>query len=570
MSSGAPLASLTVPGGGASESGDTRLSAPEPSETPSPSSAALSSTESPPRPRTASSVQVATIGQWLLLLGVIVAVMLMLFPPARLVPPSANSGINHYNCVNNQCVLIAPGETGTYTDLTACSQECTEPQYVCETQSVQGNGFVVTYNTGTCVGVNTTSPGPVDGSLCDPSCTDTETFFCNQNLGCVSPSRNVAYPGQLSYVLNPPADVAGAQQCATACQQYHYCGSDGRCHEMGYFDNPSSTQPPTDQDGLPVPTCAVLLPGTCPPNGQCTAPLPSGTCCTAADLGSPCGGACCPAGQSCVNGTCTSAGPPVPPNCGTGRAACGSVCCAPGQTCSGGQCVAACSATQTACGATCCDNETQVCQSGACVSRCPQGQIACGGACCASGQSCVNGACVCPENQVACGPLCCQQGQTCINGQCVESCDPPCDKCSNCVDGTCRPSQVCDSCEVCDPATGKCTPVGNANGTCSSDGCQTWGSTNSNPPNAPGGTGQCADSYCTWENVGLDGDRNWNQHLVCWCPTVVNSDIYSPVLCPCATQGAAFQQQFCGCYDCPNCPSGSTGLCDNNGGIPPA
>jgi len=102
----------------------------------------------------------------------------------------------------------------------------------------------------------------------------------------------------------------------------------------------------------------------------------------------------CPAGQTCVKGTCT---------CANGGTLCGANCCAAGQTCQGGACVdplPQCLAFGAACknaGVPCCDGT--VCGSG----QGGKGDVAChvpaGGRCertaqCVFGSSCEAGTCV--------------------------------------------------------------------------------------------------------------------------------------------------------------------------------
>jgi hypothetical protein len=154
--------------------------------------------------------------------------------------------------------------------------------------------------------------------------------------------------------------------------------------------------------GLPGSRDCCRTPKTCCQNRLCCEE--GETCC-----GIPGSPVCCGAGTSCCGLGC----------CPDGQVCCEGNCCAPGECCVGGVC-AACD-----CDPPCSTANCEVCTEVSagvfdCVTSCTGGQVCCGGVC-----------------QECCGDSDCPEGESCYEGSCGPTCTPPCDLCSDCVDGDC-------------------------------------------------------------------------------------------------------------------------------------
>lgn len=186
------------------------------------------------------------------------------------------------------------------------------------------------------------------------------------------------------------------------------CGS-GQCCPSGYSCALA--------DGCATP-CPAEHPLRCDINklgggGKCC--LPNG--CPAGDH-ADC--ACPPDLPNLVNGRCSAPCPAAFPF------ACTSVCCAAGCNPGTGNRGCGCGAAP-ACGAGCCATG-QECVDGACMACPADHPVHCGASCCASNEQCVNGACApavkaipCPPTHpVSCASYCCATGFACgANGDCV-------------------------------------------------------------------------------------------------------------------------------------------------------
>jgi MYXO-CTERM domain-containing protein len=176
-----------------------------------------------------------------------------------------------------------------------------------------------------------------------------------------------------------------------------------------------------DCDGVvdPSPGTACSDPAQICDRGRCvplcddaTAPCRSDKVCSGGICKSPtCAGVTCPAGQTCVSGSCQD-------GCQFGAT---SVSCPYGQVCRVGRCVDPCD------GVTC--SAGQLCQDGACAPPCTCRACPAGKACASDGH-CVDKGCentVCPEQMTCiagmCRDLCyltlCPTGQYCSMGQCI-------------------------------------------------------------------------------------------------------------------------------------------------------
>lgn len=190
----------------------------------------------------------------------------------------------------------------------------------------------------------------------------------------------------------------------------------------------------------------------------------------------PCGpGQTCTAGTEydqayCSNGSCPSQPTKTCPSTG----------------CNGTACAAACDASHTACGTSCCANATQYCSGATCAAlisngnACPIGNnSACSsgncstGLCCPAGQSNSNGLC-CPSGTSNSNGVCCSSGATGCNGQCCSGSKPYCSS-GSCVECT-STSNNCPSPKTCGGGgvanTCGCTPNQSA---CASRTCGTVG-----------------------------------------------------------------------------------------------
>ncbi|AKF10712.1 nidogen-like domain-containing protein [Sandaracinus amylolyticus] len=127
--------------------------------------------------------------------------------------------------------------------------------------------------------------------------------------------------------------------------------------------------------------------------------------------------------------------------------------CASGQRCIDGACVGTCFEGGCPTGLTCTDT--------GCV------ESACVGVTCPPGERCRGGACV-----DACGGVTCPAPTICIGGACVDPCaSVMCDECTACDDGSCAPrcdlGGSCGAGEECQASTGRCVPSGCATVSCS-------------------------------------------------------------------------------------------------------
>jgi hypothetical protein len=160
------------------------------------------------------------------------------------------------------------------------------------------------------------------------------------------------------------------------------------------------------------------LPTNCPPGQELVGP----SCCPLHDA---CGAACCNAGDTPANQDCGDQACLDPTSCvntqvglccGFDQVGCGGECCSAGFSCIQG----ACCSPERSCGSTCCA-EGQACQNGQCT------QLSCGAG---------NSACVFDPGQPA---ICCPSSVTCCDGQCCQSgqtcCEPggPCQDISACI-----------------------------------------------------------------------------------------------------------------------------------------
>lgn len=190
----------------------------------------------------------------------------------------------------------------------------------------------------------------------------------------------------------------------------------------------------------------------------------------------PCGTICCGVGQTCSNGTCSSACA-VP---------CGASCCAAGQSCVNG----VCSGCANPCGTSCCGND--VCVNGSC---CPQAN-ACGATCCSAGAICImdqagNKACaVACQTSSQCGgssPCCALLNNNDQTGACVPNGLAAC-RCTTgaecAMGGACAPATTNDvvshAAYICVPDDGLAWHGCNGFGVTCGNGYDCWGDSRGN------------------------------------------------------------------------------------------
>jgi hypothetical protein len=261
---------------------------------------------------------------------------------------------------------------------------------------------------------------------------------------------------------------------------------------------------------------AVAKAGGCGPFfGVCLAALGADCLSDDADCSNAChasGGACCP--KRCQDAS------------GNGYASC----CSDTDIC----CGATCCSTGLCCGSSCCA-ETQHCGDPDHGTCCPNdGGPACGPSCCQRGQKCADrerGYC-CDERAGEYCPdawgndKCCPAGQVCADGEsgacCPKDHGPVCGNGDMC----CRPGEVCDGFDCCDPRD-LCGPPGSQ--VC----CR----------------GECHDGICCAQPYHMCGD-------VCCSPFAPCCDVGDgPVCCGdfevCKREGCCPTDRACGSICCP-------------------
>jgi hypothetical protein len=138
------------------------------------------------------------------------------------------------------------------------------------------------------------------------------------------------------------------------------------------------------------------------------------------------------------------------PNCkalnGRGWKQCGNACCPPGQRCRGGRCTTQCSSQREMCGRdSCCLKDEQCCVAGIC---CAKTEDCCGYACCGKGQFCCDGG--------GGAGTCCREDEYCLHQLKAGTrprdvvglphnarCQPACNPINRCGDSCCGRGFIC-------------------------------------------------------------------------------------------------------------------------------
>jgi hypothetical protein len=285
----------------------------------------------------------------------------------------------------------------------------------------------------------------------------------------------------------------------------------------------------------------------------------SGCSGSTASTGLICNGSETACGQSCVEMQTD------PANCGS----CGNACAAP-QVCSNGTCAFSCAGGATACGQSCVDikvdpkncgacgtacDPSQVCSAGTCSGRCPQQQTACvgdGGA-----VSCVYTSSD-PNNCGACN-VACSAGKVCTGGACKDTCGAGE---SLCTGGGDAGGPYCAKTDSDNANCGQCGKVCSAGQACVGGQC----SGNCGPGDTlcagDGGAGYCATLQTDNANCGKCGNA-CPQGQLCSAGTCAIQCAQGLTQCGNQCIDTKSDRDNCGGCNIP-CPSGkvcSNGVC---------
>jgi len=409
-----------------------------------------------------------------------------------------------------------------------------------------------------------------------------------------------------------PMTTFSAELCFPDCDGL-LCGADDGCG--GLCDGPCSAPMTSCQEGACVCTWKECG-GTCCLEGDT---CQGDACCTPAaceDQGAVCGyvpdgcGNMLPCGDCAGGQTCD-----IDNQCTCETVECGGVCCAADETCVDGLCtfqgcVPDCAdkicGLDDGCGDPCdgpCPGANETCEAGACVCDGPS----CGGGCCAAGEACQAGVCVeacvpdcsdklcgdsdgcegvcddapcedpdafclfggCECLYVLCGDTCCAAGQDCedgVCGGCVPDCDAAAcgdpDGCGGQCDGYCSgDNEACQgftcACQYKD--CGACCAAGqvcDGDTCCTPTTCQAVGASCGHPLDGCGNTLICGD--CA--NNEVCGDD-----YSCACPTPMCGGLCCPAGEACEDGACVSCDPVCApdaaCGDDDGCGGGCQGAC---------
>jgi hypothetical protein len=302
-------------------------------------------------------------------------------------------------------------------DLVRCHGICVDPRFdplncgncghVCPKEfpdCCQTSGAAINIlGPGICVNKQT---DPLNCGGCGLHCRRGELCVDGQ---CMCPP-GTTYCESAGDIFNHCVDAIAFQYDADNCGVCgHVCPAGATCLSGRCLCPESTTPCGTDAHGDPIRCCPTGQICGDPTRGDCSCPSNTTPCRTfSGQIAS-----CCPAGQSCINGTCSG--------CPTGQRLCGDTCVD----------VFTDSANCGDCGFTCPTSTT--CQTGHCVSTCDTPTATCNeltNPICPGSQVCSFTVCV--------DPACCIQGTyPFLNGDPNKQLDPRCCTGVSTLDGTC-------------------------------------------------------------------------------------------------------------------------------------